>query len=195
MKKTLLLAGVACLFSYNANAMHVSSAMRPYVGLDYAYSHASYKGQASRMADKDMIDDNYNSGIINAGMKFGHYSGIEAFYQQSEEITGDHYYNNGYTYEAKTQFNAYGLDMYGYMPVGCGGFNLLGTAGLGVYDIEIKGAGTKDTWSRVGYRAGLGAQYDFNDNWSARVVGRYSYIGTKAVDNLKEITAGIRYTF
>ena len=81
------------------------------------------------------------------------------------------------------------------MPIGCSGFNLLGTIGLANYDLEVKGAGDKDTWTRVGYRAGIGAQYDFNENWAARVVGRYSYIGTKAVDNLKEVTAGIRYTF
>ena len=81
------------------------------------------------------------------------------------------------------------------MPVGCSGFNLLGTIGLANYDLEVKGAGDKDTWTRVGYRAGIGAQYDFNENWAARGVRRNSYIGTKAVDNLKEVTAGIRYTF
>ncbi len=34
MKKTLLLAGVACLFSLNANASEV----KPYVGLDVGMS-------------------------------------------------------------------------------------------------------------------------------------------------------------
>ena len=49
MKKTLLLAGVACLFSYSANAMDLSQDIRPYVGLDYVYSHANYKNDASRL--------------------------------------------------------------------------------------------------------------------------------------------------
>ena len=43
MKKTLLLAGVACLFSVSANAMDLSREFRPYIGLDYVYSHADYK--------------------------------------------------------------------------------------------------------------------------------------------------------
>ena len=49
MKKTLLLAGVACIFSYNANAMNISSDLKPYIGLDYVYSKADFKGEASRL--------------------------------------------------------------------------------------------------------------------------------------------------
>ena len=37
MKKMLLLAGVASVFAFNANAME----MKPYVGLDYNYSDAA----------------------------------------------------------------------------------------------------------------------------------------------------------
>lgn len=44
MKKTLLLAGVACLFSFGANAADYSlSELRPYVGLDYVYTDANIK--------------------------------------------------------------------------------------------------------------------------------------------------------
>lgn len=194
MKKTLLLAGVACLFSYSANAMDYND-VKPYIGLDYVYSHADYKGEASRLEKSNYIKDNFSSGVVNAGIKMGPYTSLEAFYQQSGTRKGDRVFIDGLGHKAKTKFNAYGLDLYGYMPVGCSGFNLLGTVGLANYDLEVKGAGDKDTWTRVGYRAGVGAQYDFNENWAARVVGRYSYIGTKAVDNLEEVTAGIRYTF
>ena len=47
----------------------------------------------------------------------------------------------------------------------------------------------------MGYRAGLGFQYDMNEHWALRVVGRYSYIDSKILDNMQEATAGIRYTF
>ncbi len=87
------------------------------------------------------------------------------------------------------------MDIYGYLPMGCSDFSLLGTVGAANYDLEIKNGPSKETSSRIGYRAGVGAQYKFNENWSARIVGRYSYIGTKQVDNLMEATAGIRYTF
>ena len=49
--------------------------------------------------------------------------------------------------------------------------------------------------NRIGYRAGIGAQYDFNENWAIRVMGRYTYLGMSRVNNLKEVTAGLKYTF
>ena len=55
MKKTLLLAGVACIFSYNANAMNISSDLKPYIGLDYVYSKADFKGEASRLEKSNPI--------------------------------------------------------------------------------------------------------------------------------------------
>lgn len=199
MKKTLLLAGVASLFSYNANAMMEMPKMpadfRPYVGIDYVYSKADFKDEASRLQDAGYLEDKFNSGVINAGIKMGDYYSLEAFYQQSTSEKGDYFLYDGMAHKAETKFDAYGIDLYGYMPVGCDGLSLLGTVGLANYELEVKEMGQKETWSRVGYRAGIGAQYDFNDNWSARIVGRYSYIDTKAVDNLMEATAGIRYTF
>ncbi len=196
MKKTLLLAGVASLFSYNANAMmEMPSDFRPYVGVDYVYSKADFKDEASRLEDSGYLEDKFNSGVINAGIKMGDYYSIEAFYQQSASEKGDYFVYDGMSHKAETKFDAYGIDLYGYMPVGCDGLSLLGTVGLANYELEVKEMGQKETWNRVGYRAGIGAQYDFNENWSARIVGRYSYIDTKAVDNLMEATAGIRYTF
>ena len=109
MKKTLLLAGVACIFSYNANAMNISSDLKPYIGLDYVYSKADFKGEASRLEKSNLLKDNYNSGVINAGIKLGDYTSLEAFYQQSATRKGDRYYVDGLAHKAKTKFNAYGL--------------------------------------------------------------------------------------
>ena len=68
MKKTLLLAGVACIFSYNANAMNISSDLKPYIGLDYVYSKADFKGEASRLEKSNLLKDNYNSGVLNSAI-------------------------------------------------------------------------------------------------------------------------------
>lgn len=192
MKKSLLLAGVACLISYNASAMDMGlgmGEMAPYVGLDYAYSHAKMSKHI------DPIKKDYNSGVINAGVKMGNYASLEAFFQQSGERKTDKFVMDGIADKVKSKFYAYGVDAYGYMPVGCDGFNLLGTVGIANYNIEAKGFGDKYDKDRVGYRVGLGAQYDYNENWSARVVARYSYLDSKVLDNLQEITAGVRYTF
>ena len=62
MKKTLLLASVACLISANASAEMMQD-LKPYVGIDYVYDNADFKGAASK------AKDNYNSGSINAGIE------------------------------------------------------------------------------------------------------------------------------
>jgi opacity protein-like surface antigen len=52
-----------------------------------------------------------------------------------------------------------------------------------------------DDKQKVGYRGGVGFSYDFTEHVSMRVMGRYSYLGMKGLDNLMEVTAGLRYTF
>lgn len=185
MKKTLLLASAACIFSFGANAMDLSAEMKPYVGLDYAYSHADVKKDTK-------IKKDYNSGVLNAGVRMGEYSGLEAFYQQS----GERKVNDGELGKIKSEFYAYGLDAYGYMPMGCEKkVNLLGSIGLANYNMKVKVPGGDRDKQKVGYRFGLGASYDLTENWSARIMGRYSYIGARDIKNLQEITAGVRYTF
>ena len=182
MKKTLLLAGVACLMSFNAHAQTYD--VKPYVGLDYAYDRADFKKDA-----KD-LKKGFNSGIINAGVRMEDI-GIEGFFQVSGE-NKNHRTDN----TVKTKFNAYGLDMYGYLPLGCEKkFELLGSLGAGIYDIHMKDNSSKHNTTRVGYRAGIGAQYDFNDNISARLMYRYTQLGMKEVKNLNEVVAGLRYSF
>lgn len=185
MKKTLLLAGVACLFSVSANAMDVAKEFRPYIGLDYVYSHADYK---------DLVLEpkkSYNSGMVSVGTWISPYASLEAFFQQSAEVKS----HNGTIDHIKTKFYAYGLDAYGYLPLGCDGFNLLGSLGLANYNMKVKYHQGSDDKQRMGYRVGIGAQYNFTEHFAARVVGRYSFIGAKHLDNLMEVTAGIRYTF
>lgn len=186
MKKTLLLAGVACLISFSANAREFN----PYIGLDYAYTKADLK------KDLKPVDDGYNSGIINAGVRMGQYAGLEAFFQQSGErkthVAADQ--------SIKSKFNAYGLDLYGYLPIpACSDkFDLLASIGAANYDFQAKYKGIargKYDKQRVGYRAGIGAQYNLTENWAARVMGRYTYLGARDINHLSEVTAGVRYTF
>ncbi|MBR6409446.1 MAG: porin family protein [Alphaproteobacteria bacterium] len=188
MKKTLLLAGVACLVSLNANAGYWSdiyNEMKPYIGADYIYSYAKFGGPAKHMKDS------YHSGSVNLGARMYGYWGLEAFYQQAgkreRHIEGKKH---------SAEFLAYGADMYGYAPVGCSQFNLLGSLGLANYRFDFKYPDVASKkQNRMGYRAGIGMQYDFNEHFAMRVMGRYTYLGMNRVNNLKEVTAGLRYMF
>lgn len=79
MKKTLLLAGAACLFPVLANAQMMSgNEAKSYIGVDYIYDKADFK------KDAKSLDDGYNSASVNAGVRVEDF-GIEAFYQHSGE--------------------------------------------------------------------------------------------------------------
>ena len=191
MKKMLLLAGVAALFSANANAYE----MKPYVGLDYVYS----------MLDIDKIDgekvfeEDLNAFAVSVGTKFHENFGVGAFYQHSDEetktvktIIGD--------VKGKDKYNAYGLDVVGYMPV-AEKVDLLGSLGIGYYDVKAKlvhaptGVSVKGDDDGFGYRIGAGVQYNMTENWGARVMARYAYTDIDGLDNIVDLTAGIRYSF
>ncbi len=188
MNKALLLAGAACiLFSTQAKAQQMfGHEIEPYVGADYIFSAADFKGEANQ------LKEDYNSGSINVGTRLGKYAGLEAYYQMSGERKTTIEDN-----KVKSKFHSYGLDLYGYMPLGCTDkVDLLASIGLGNYNLEAKNlpSGKYDK-DHMGYRFGVGAQYNFTDHVSARVMGRYTYIDTAALDNLMEVTAGLRYTF
>ena len=63
MKKTLLLAGVACLISATAsNAMDYRD-IKPIIGLDYAYSDADFKKSSKG------LNNDFNSGVVEKVIK------------------------------------------------------------------------------------------------------------------------------
>jgi len=187
MKKICLLAAAVSVFALNANAADwgmTNSLVRPYIGADYIYSYAKH-GNYAKKAKKD-----YNSWSVNVGADIARYTSLEAFFQQ----TGERKSKNA-EHRLKSEFYAWGLDLYGRAPIWCSGFNLLGSLGAANYNVKYKYDRASQDKQRVGYRAGVGFSYDFNSNVSFRVMGRYSYLGMKGLDNLKEVTAGLRYTF
>ena len=185
MKKYFLLAGVASIMSFNANAMDME--MKPYVGLDYVRSMVDI--------NEDYAEDDFNALAVTAGVKMHKNFGVEAFFEQTDEGKKHH---NGV--EIKDKYHAYGVDLIGYMPLGCEEkVELLGSLGLGYYDAEAKVESalgreklTDDGW---GWRLGAGAQYNFTENMAARMMVRYADVDIEGVDNIVDVTAGVRYSF
>ena len=185
MKKTLLLAGIASIFAFNAQAMNWNMMQySPYVGAEYSFLKAKQGHHAKKMKKY------FHSCKAKIGMQIYQNWDLEFSYQQTGELKGRTLEGK----RGKNYFSVYALDAYGKYPIMCSKLSALGTIGAGIYHGKYKGF-PKGAYNKVGYRAGLGLQYDFNKNWGARVVGRYSYIGSGYTNNFKEVTAGLQYRF
>ena len=172
----LAVAVSATAFAAPASALEY----KPYVGLDYVRSApASYNGREAR--------PQYNSASVNVGTTYNNYFGTELFYQASYKAERT----------ARTSYSGYGLDLIGYLPIGCDGLNLLGTLGIGEYTARYKIPGTSTTETGLGYRFGAGAQYNFDNNWSARALVRYVEFDKfgDSFDHVVEYVGGVRYSF
>jgi len=187
MKKSLLLAGVACVMiatNASANWRNVMQNGKIYVGADYAFDSYDFKG------DLENAKNGHHSGIFNVGSRLDNI-GFEIFGQWSGKRTKDT--DEG---KLKTKVNAYGLDLYGYRPLGCEGkYDLFATIGVADYYYKGEDDNGSDSSNHVGWRIGGGAMYNFSEHMSARVVGRYAYIGSNELNHTAEVTAGLRYSF
>lgn len=185
MNKSLLLAGVACLFATSANAMDWNMKnYKPYVGAEYVYSYAKLGSDARN------LKNDFNSGKVDLGMQFYRYWDLEFSFQQS----GENKSNTEEYGRVKNYFQAYALDMYGKYPLMCSPLSAVGTVGTAIYHMKYKDL-PQNSNDRVGYRVGVGMQYDITQNFAARVIGRYSYVGTEYLNNLMEVNAGFLYSF
>ena len=220
MKKTLLLAAIAGLLSFNANAEYCNCQqnskplfqpqsryqtqqpqyynqqsqtsdwrIRPVLGADFVYSFVNFSDDSGII--KEFSEDEFKAFSVSLGAKFNSYFGIEGFYQDSEEGESNKLnYTEG---KLKTSYIAYGVDLIGYLPTDVQNVTLLGSLGLGQYEFEGKYETINEKEDKIGIRLGAGLQTSINDNVSFRLMGRYSHINSDSVDNMIDLTAGLRF--
>lgn len=222
MKKTLLLAGIAGLLSFNANAQDCNCQQnsKPLFQSQSRYQtqQPQYYNQQSQTSDwrirpvlgadfvysalnfsddsgiiKEFAEDEYKAFSVSLGAKFNPYFGIEGFYQHSEEGESNKLnYTEG---KLKTSYIAYGVDLIGYLPTDVQNVTVLGSLGLGQYEFEGKYETISEKKDKIGIRLGAGLQTSINDNVSFRLMGRYAPIDSDYVDNMIDLTAGFRFYF
>lgn len=193
MKKTLLLAGIAGLLSFNANAQDCNCQQNSKTLFQpqsrYQTQQPQYYNQQSQTSDwhirpvlgadfvysvlnfsddsgiiKEFAEDEYKAFSVSLGAKFNPYFGIEGFYQHSEEGESNKLnYTEG---KLKTSYIAYGVDLIGYLPTDVQNVTLLGSLGLGQYEFEAKYDGRYESVSATedGLGIRLGAGLQTNIN-------------------------------
>lgn len=182
MKKTLLFAGVSCLFSAQVNALEV----KPYVGLDVGGSHAEYNG----LFEAADIDENFVVSNLNLGLRFEKYLGIEFSAQGSSEVDAG---------EADFSYSSVNADVLVYAPL-YEKAELFGLAGVGYYTFDLKNDLGHDYElhlqnNETAFRLGGGIQYNINEKWAVRGAVRHVFIDNDYIDTITEFTLGVRYNF
>ncbi len=104
------------------------------------------------------------------------------------------------------KYVAYGLDFIGYIPLDSK-FDLIGTIGIGNTEYSIEEHypdvysynKNSKSYDAIGYRIGLGGQYNFDDMVSARFMARYNFIFNdvdyRSIDSMIDLTVGLRLYF
>jgi opacity protein-like surface antigen len=174
--------------------------VRPYIGFDIGRTYT----KLTDTDDEDFFKDKNNSisGVI--GLKFNKNFGLEAFYQQSDKAKKE-YENFTFKGESSLKYNAYGIDLQGYIPI-TQELDLLASLGLAEYNFKAKGLW--ESYSRgeflsldtsedsIGYRFGLGMQYNINQHLALRTMARYVQMDKdEDIKHLTEISLGLRYMF
>lgn len=90
-------------------------------------------------------------------------------------------------------------DILGYMPIQNTNFELIGTVGIGSLYATPNDTSYFRRTTSVGLatlRAGVGAQYNIDQNWGVRAMARYQivHVGVGSVDDVSG-TLGVVYTF
>ncbi len=141
------------------------------------------------------LEDDLSAFAVSFGLKFNQHFGLEMFYQQS--IDGEK--DLSPLEKTETKYKAYGFDLVGYLPV-APQLDLLGSVGVGYYDAEasyeqlgIEVLSLSD--DGFGWRIGAGGQFNITNNWGIRVMVRYVDPDVEGLNNMVDISAGIRYTF
>ncbi|MBQ7285532.1 MAG: porin family protein [Alphaproteobacteria bacterium] len=177
MNKTLALMAAASVVAFAASAN--ATEYTPYVAADYTYTDATFE---------------VNGGKIALGTEYNKYFGTEIFYQRTGS---DRVHSQNGTDEFSIQ--SYGLDAYGYLPLGCDQVvSLVGTAGIAFDDVKYKfDDGTnRKTEHGLSYRLGAGVEYDVSENVSVRALYRYSFTDKIAgLDHMNEYSVGVKYNF
>lgn len=202
MKKMLLLAGVASVFAFNAQAFEFS----PYLSAKVKYAITDSSASADNVKinlDKDLLA---GSGALGVKVPFaGGALRAEAEYNRTADAEKTFTFGDASTKaELRVQalmFNAY------YDFVTCTPFTPYIGGGLGGARLKLSAGNQAIHQTELAWQLGFGVAYEFNKHFAADLGYRYIDYGdfsdylrgaenkVKVESKANEIMLGVRYTF
>ncbi len=170
----------------NTYSQDDNNRIRPYIGIDAIHTEASMPNELEEVG----VSDSYDSlaGVI--GIKFNKNFGTEIFYQQSgKEDVGIFLQATDIT----TQFDAYGIDFQGYLPLSQE-LEILASLGFAQYNYSVEFNGAEYEDDTIGLRMGIGAQYNLTEHIALRGMLRYTHMSDdEYIKGITEFSLGLRF--
>ena len=206
-KSALIISAVAFSASAVANVD-----FKPYVGGQINYSKLGYEGGFKSDLNRAGISLKDKKPGISAfvGAKVNEYFGVELGYETQKDIksSGSATGLTTVSYDSSVKFSALYLEAQGYYPI-ADQFELIGAFGFANVNAKSKITATSSVAgasevvsfsyddSKIKYRFGLGAKYNFDENLSARAMFRYQNLGGKGdgITSLQSVGLGVAYSF
>ena len=200
MKKILLLAGVACLFSANADAK-----INQYVSgkLSYDFNRVNIKQHS--YTDADITRAKANKELFGTHVAYG----LRAGYVRGEiELNNSRDIKRNWLAEGLDHFRLYKHSFmanayFDYLT--CTPWTPYVGAGIGLSHLKADNGDVAKSVNNLAWQVMAGLAYDITSNWTADVGYRYADLGrvrknygegvTKVTARDHEIMAGVRYNF
>jgi opacity protein-like surface antigen len=200
MKKKLLVTAIAgsLLSAGVANAEDMSF----YVGGDVNYNKPSFKkdsndatGSGATMDGDKVVVDKKKPGLnLFLGTQFTENFAAEVGYGFIQKAKGTAGANGDVTNKVSNMY----IDAIGLLPV-CPEVDLQGSLGMGWMKAKVNVANvnvdSKLNKRKAGIRAGVGARYKFDANWSTRFTVNYQKANKEFLKNNTSAGLGLAYTF
>lgn len=195
---TTFIAGTAeAAPAYNNNGFF----FKPNVGVDYQYTAVDYddiQGTGTFLdgsSYETLFSDSLHGANFHVGARVHKNLGFEAGYLFTDKSEKDNVLGSGI--DTKVDFSGFNFDVLGYVPVGDGRFELIGTAGVTRLKATAKATGLSSADdTEVNGRVGVGAQFWITDNINARGLVRYQGADFDGLaDNAVIGNAGLNFQF
>ena len=193
MKKTLLLAGVACLFASQAQAFNINpyvSAKLKYSMMDNSYkfdeTYRSIDGEVYNSAETVSVDDNVFGGNVALGLKAPlNYGALrtEIEYTRNGDAKKSHTDEWGDKYETKLESQAFLFNAYydfdthtAFTPYFGGGLGFARIKGSLNWDEYPEDSGS-EKHTNFAWQLGAGVAYNINEHVALDLGYRYMNYG------------------
>lgn len=174
---------------------------KPYLGLEYQHTVVDYASISGINFD-DVYEDSFDGGAVYLGARIHEFMGLELGYSNTSKSENDNVLETGT--KTSLELESFTLDLLGHYPVDeekklelIGSIGLAHTKAKAEIDATALGlTSARDEETETQIRFGIGAQYEFAQDWNMRGMVRWQEADFEGIaDGAYVFGLGMHYMF